>query len=156
MQCTLPYADGNMYQCILDGAFLNIDKPTIPGITFSKSSSVPQTTSTTPLKGSSTKDTITTASEGSLLTSSHQDVTLATKESSTSKSTMVSPDEMSSPQGTTESTTPLLAIDATSVVSVDSTNEGNMIFYKVKTGHMFITLCSFYIEFYVWQAQLWY
>lgn len=138
-----------MYQCILDGAFLNIDKPTIPGITFSKSSSVPQTTSTTPLKGSSTKDTITTASEGSLQTSSHQDVTLATKESSTSKSTMVSPDEMSSPQGTTESTTPLLAIDATSVVSVDSTNEGNMIFYKVKTGHMFITLCSFYIEFYV-------
>lgn len=145
-----------MYQCILDGAFLNIDKPTIPGITFSKSSSVPQTTSTTPLKGSSTKDTITTASEGSLQTSSHQDVTLATKKSSTSKSTMVSPDEMSSPQGTTESTTPLLAIDATSVVSVDSTNvrcnvnvKGNMIFYKVKTGHMFITLCSFYIEFYV-------
>lgn len=123
MQCTLPYTYGNIYQCILDGAFLNIDEPTIPGITFSKSSSVPKTTATTPLKGSSTTEGITTAPEGSLLTSSHQDITLATKESSTSKSTMVPPDEMSQPQGTPKSTTPLPGIDATSVVSGESTNK---------------------------------
>lgn len=145
MQCTLPYTYGNIYQCILDGAFLNIDEPTIPGITFSKSSSVPKTTATTPLKGSSTTEGITTAPEGSLLTSSHQDITLATKESSTSKSTMVPPDEMSQPQGTPKSTTPLPGIDATSVVSGESTNKRNIIhaFYKVKTRQMFITLWFF-------------
>lgn len=57
MQCTLPYTHENMFQCIFDGALLNIDEPTMPEmpeIMSSKSSSVPQTTATTPPKGSLT------------------------------------------------------------------------------------------------------
>lgn len=117
-KCTLPYTYWNMYQCILDGAFYNISEPTIPGITqtSSESSSVPQTTATTPVKGSLATTSITTSRE-TLPTSSYHDTTRTTQYSSTSKSPIVFPDEMSPSQEIIESATssPLSSeIDATS------------------------------------------
>lgn len=123
---------------VFDGALLNIDEPTMPEIMSSKSSSVPQTIATTPPKGSLTTGSITTTPEGSLTTLSCQDNTLTTQESSTSKSTMVSPQK-----GTTDRATHLPEIDATSEVPGKSTDKGNIMFYKVK---MFNTLCSLYTE----------
>lgn len=85
---------------------------------------------------------------GSLTTLSCQDNTLTTQESSTSKSTMVSPQK-----GTTYRATHLPEIDATSEVPGKSTNKGKILYYKVK---MFNTLCSLYIEVCVCQMQLWF
>lgn len=118
MQCTLPYTRENKYQCILDGALLNIDEPTMPEVMSSKSSSVPQTIATTPPKGSLTTGSITTTPEGRLTTLSCQDNTLTTQESPTSKSTMVSPQK-----GTTDRATHLPEIDATSEVPGKSTDK---------------------------------
>lgn len=129
-KCTLPYTYWNMYQCILDGAFYNISEPTIPGITqtSSESSSVPQTTATTPVKGSLATTSITTSRE-TLPTSSYHDTTRTTQYSSTSKSPIVFPDEMSPSQEIIESATssPLSSeIDATS----KNPNKGNMSFRR--------------------------
>lgn len=126
-----------MHQYILDGAFYNISKP-IPGITLASSdrSSVPQSTVTTPVKGSLSTESITT-SKGTLPTSSYHDITLATHSSSTSESTIVSPDDLSPSQENTESTTALPQKNAPSV----GPNKGNMISYKVTTRQIFITLC---------------
>lgn len=110
----------------------------MPEIMSSKSSSVPQTTATTPPKGSLTTGSITTTPEGSLTTLSCQDNTLTTQESSTSKSTMVSPQK-----GTTDRATHLPEIDATSEVPGKSTDKGKILFYKDK---MCNTLCSLYTE----------
>lgn len=117
VKCTLPYTNRNMYQCILDGAFYNISKPKIPEITqtSSESSSVPQTTATTPVKGSLATTSI-TASKETLPTSSDHDITRTTQYSSTSKSPIVSSDEMSSSQENTESAT-----SSSSSSSIDAT-----------------------------------
>lgn len=130
-KCTLPYTYWNMYQCILDGAFYNISEPTIPGITqtSSESSSEPQTTATTPVKGSLATTSI-TASKETLPTSSDHDITRTTQYSSTSKSPIVSSDEMASSQENEESATSSSSssyIDATS----KNPNNGNMSFQEV-------------------------
>lgn len=131
VKCTLPYTYWNMYQCILDGAIFNISKPTIPGITqtSSESSSVPQTTATTPVKGSLSTMSI-TASKETLPTSSYHDITRTTQYSSTSKSPIVSPEDMSPSHENTESATSLSSsseIDATST----NPNSGIMSFQEV-------------------------
>lgn len=136
-KCTLPYTYWNMYQCILDGAFYNISEPTIPGITqtSSESSSVPQTTATTPVQGSLSTMSI-TASKETLPTSSYHDITRTTQSSSTSESPIVSPDEMSPSQENIESATSLSSsseIDATQ----KNPNNGNMSFQVVTFRHHF-------------------
>lgn len=137
VKCTLPYTNRNMYQCILDGAFYNISKPTIPEITHtsSESSSVPQTTATTPVKGSLSTMSI-TASKETLPTPIYHDITRTTQSSSTSKSPIVSPDEMSPSQENIESATSLSSsseIDATP----KKPNNGNMSFQVVTFRHHF-------------------
>lgn len=137
VKCTLPYTYQNMYQCVLDGAFYNISKPTIPGITqtSSESPSAPQTTATTPVKGSLATTSI-TASKETLPTSSDHDITRTTQYSSTSKSPIVSSDEMASSQENTESATSSSSssyIDATS----KNPNNGNMSFQEVIFRHHF-------------------
>lgn len=137
VKCTLPYTNRNMYQCILDGAFYNISKPTIPEITqtSSESSSVPQATATTPVQGSLSTMSI-TASKETLPTSSYHDITRTTQSSSTSESPIVSPDEMSPSQENIESATSLSSsseIDATQ----KNPNNGNMSFQVVTFRHHF-------------------
>lgn len=137
VKCTLPYTNRNMYQCILDGAFYNISKPTIPEITqtSSESSSVPQTTATTRVKGSLSTMSI-TASKETLPTSSYHDITRTAQSCSTSKSPIVSPDEMSPSQENIESATSLSSsseIDATP----KNPNNGNMSFQVVTFRHHF-------------------
>lgn len=137
VKCTLPYTNRNMYQCILDGAFYNISKPKIPEITqtSSESSSVPQTTATTPVKGSLSTMSI-TASKETLSTPINHDITRTTQSSSTSKSPIVSPDEISPSQENIESATSLSSsseIDATPT----NPNNGNMSFQVVTFRHHF-------------------
>lgn len=137
VKCTLPYTNRNMYQCILDGAFYNISKPTIPEITqtSSESSSVPQTTATTPVKGSLSTMSI-TASKETLPTPIYHDITRTAQSSSTSKSPIVSPDEMSPSQENIEKATSLSSsseIDATP----KNPNNGNMSFQVVTFRHHF-------------------
>lgn len=155
VKCTLPYTYWNMYQCILDGAIFNISKRTIPGITqtSSESSSVPQTTATTPVKGSLSIMSI-TASKETLPTSSYHDITRTTQSSSTSKSPIVSPADMSPSHENIESATSLSSsseIDATSTNPNSETSGKQTPLRKSRTVSIIAALCllQIYIYYYI-------
>lgn len=150
VKCTLPYTYQNMYQCVLDGAFYNISKPTIPGITqtSSESPSAPQTTATTPVKGSLATTSI-TASKETLPTSSDHDITRTTQYSSTSKSPIVSSDEMASSQENTESAT---SSSSSSYIDATSKNPNNETSGKqrplLKASPVYIIAVVFLLQIY--------
>lgn len=153
VKCTLPYTYWNMYQCILDGAIFNISKPTIPGITqtSSESSSVPQTTATTPVKGSLSTMSI-TASKETLPTSSYHDITRTTQYSSTSKSPIVSPEDMSPSHENIESATSLSSsseIDATSTNPNSETSGKQTPLRKSWTVYIIAVVYLLQIYFYI-------